>query len=224
VVFEDSNDDYSLACGMGREDPTELIRAADLGVTRLIAHASLHLEHLSAAFLADARDFFPPTDAWNLAATLTTLTWERLVSLTLTSQLLSPDHDDSEINDLLQQAGAAAKRMPPLKIMEPWNGRMELACVFRYRAPRAWDRPAELTWKSTWDFGLEERAIAPWRAVAAQNTARCASGLQVNVESIDGSGIRSHGDAIPLLQLETEVARPVSLRQMKDEARYLHAC
>ncbi|KAK0638828.1 hypothetical protein B0T16DRAFT_462567 [Cercophora newfieldiana] len=173
------------------------IRTTSRSVT---AYLSLNLEHMAISSIADASIFFEECKPeW---------TWERLISLTLTSALLSPDENASEVNDMLRLAGIMATRMPKLETMELWNAEEGLACVFQYRAARAWDCPAKITWRSTWSLQLRDDVIEAWKPVAARKDA-CRAGLEVRVEEIDGTGIRSHGEAIPHLRLETEVARPV---------------
>jgi hypothetical protein len=66
--------------------------------------------------------------------------WPNLKFLALTSLLLSPDESHASITDMLQEAAAAAIRMPQLETLEIWNGREKLAAFFRYEF-----RPDELS-------------------------------------------------------------------------------
>jgi hypothetical protein len=176
------------------------------------------LEHLSAAFLADAQDFFP------VVRRAGTLDWRKLTSLTLTSQVLSPArHNVPTINNLLEQAA--------LELMEIWNGRKAVACVVRYQAPPLSSLPASvpanqhrqaagarLTWRATWFLELEPRVVEAWERVACKRRPSCE--LQV-VQEVLGASIRvsimSHGDAIRHLDFSHDVLQPVSLSQIQRE-------
>ncbi|KAF2815552.1 uncharacterized protein BDZ99DRAFT_550438, partial [Mytilinidion resinicola] len=116
----------------------------------------------------------------------------KLVSLTLTSRQLTPDGDLANINDLLQIAAEAAKKMPKLENMELWNGGRALACVFRYQASKNC-RPARITWRGNWDLPLEPKLLDA-------NTV-----------------IQSHGDAVRVLEFSHQVASRVSLWQIQVE-------
>ena len=61
--------------------------------------------------------------------------WPNLTRLTLTSLLLAPGQSTEEVDDILTEAAAAARRMPRLETMETWNGEMGVAMLFRYKRP-----------------------------------------------------------------------------------------
>lgn len=131
--------------------------------------------------------------------------------------------------DVLVGAAEAAGQMPRLEVMEIWNGRPEVAALFRYEAAPCPSisasaegggedgdelPPAVLTWKATWDLRLSEDAIEAWRAVAG------APGVEVVCEVLDPEGgIGSHGDAVRVLELRGRVMRPVSAEQVCWEQR-----
>ncbi|KAK0715168.1 hypothetical protein B0H67DRAFT_634640 [Lasiosphaeris hirsuta] len=96
----------------------------DPAVSRMIALASLRLEHLAASFLVDARRFFSIEPSWE---------WPNPTSIVLTSKMLRPGEDPVKSGAMLQAAAAAALRMPRLETMEIWNGRKWLAAIFRYQ-------------------------------------------------------------------------------------------
>ncbi|KAK4202246.1 hypothetical protein QBC40DRAFT_294938 [Triangularia verruculosa] len=90
-----------------------------------------------------------------------------------------------------------ALRMPKLKVMELWDGREGLACVFRYQASgdRAGQR-ARITWRSNWHMNLERRVCQAWEAAAVQRDQRVGE-LDVVEDSeilyLGKDEIRSHG-------------------------------
>lgn len=174
-----------------------------MGVSKMIAEASLKLEVLSASFLAEARFFFNACGPrW---------IWPRLVSLTITSRLLKPDSNQSQACDLLQAAANTALRMPKLQIMEIWYGKREVAALFRYQS-----KPALISWRGTWNFILQPRVVGAWEKVALQQHG-CRPG--VVKEELEKSLIQSHGDAIYYLGHLGPVLRPISLRQIRREDR-----
>ncbi|KAL8917740.1 MAG: hypothetical protein Q9208_007792 [Pyrenodesmia sp. 3 TL-2023] len=206
VLFEDSSDDYVTAFrGVQGGYNAELVRTADIAVSKALAEASLEFQHLSASFIVDARWFFEarqPCWAWN-----------QLTSLVLTSQLLNPYESHAVANQLFQGAAAAAMEMPMLTTMELWNGGEGLACVFRYQAFKG-SRPATIIWRGNWDIKLEPRTIRAWESVALQHAQ---GDLQVIKELLDAEVIESHGDAIHLLGFLHPVVHPVSLWQIQKE-------
>lgn len=150
VVFGDFNEDFDecwradrrwhrVPISSSRTNP----RMASPEIGQAFAQISRPLVHLSLSFAADASDFFETCQrSW---------VWTRLTSLALTSNLLAPKKDPKIVNDMLEKAGIVALQMPKLDVMELWNGRRGLACVFRYQASR--DRAghnAKITWRSTW--------------------------------------------------------------------------
>ncbi|KAJ6781063.1 hypothetical protein PWT90_09524 [Aphanocladium album] len=202
MIFENFNEAYPE-----RYFGTPAIRVPNAGVSQKLALASLHLTILSASFMADAGQFF--------AARQASWTWEKLTTLALTSSTLVNDADPSDINDLLRDAAAAALKMPKLETMELWNGRRGVAMLFRYQ--RAHDgQPATITLRGTSAFNLQNTGTRAWDIVAYQH---CRRKVAVYTSFIDPYGVRCHGDAIRQLKLSTEVARPISLRQILSENR-----
>lgn len=203
MLFEDFNDNYiSVFDGEIRH-----IRKADLGVSKALVRASLDLEHLSASFIIDASDFFLADPKY---------TWNNLVSLALTLQLLVPSENHGTINDTLQTAAVAALQMPKLNVMELWNGGKGFAGAFSYQIYEDFG-PATISWRGSWNLALEPRVIQSWEAVALKRTP---CDLQVVRELLDAAVINSHGDAITHLKLSHEVMCPVSLWQIKNEMGY----
>ncbi|KAK0748114.1 hypothetical protein B0T21DRAFT_406654 [Apiosordaria backusii] len=126
---------------------------------------------------------------------------------------------------MLEKAGIVALQMPKLDVMELWNGRRGLACVFRYQASgNCAGQKAKITWRSNWHLKLEPRVRQAWEAVAVQRDHREGKFNVVEDPVILYFGkdkIRSHGDAIHHLQLVNEVIRPVSLWQIRYESQFL---
>ncbi|KAK1566389.1 uncharacterized protein LY79DRAFT_528907 [Colletotrichum navitas] len=191
VVFENFNQRYRqnrLYCAP--------IRIPTLDVSQTLASATLEIEHLSASFIVDAGHFFSTCKpSWG---------WPNLISLTLTSQLLTPDESTIEINDMLQGAAIVAMRMPNLQTMEIWNGRKGLAALFKYQSISygGYGQRAEITWRGTWGCALNPSVIRAWEA-----------------EFLDVGVVKSHGDAVYYLNLSNTVIRPLSLQQIRMENR-----
>lgn len=183
-------------------------RNPDPAVSRAIVLASFKLEHLAASFLADARDFFEIEPSWE---------WPNLTSLVLTSKLLTPNNDQTEIKAILKAAAVAALKMPRLETMEIWNGRKGVAAIFKYQASRD-THQGTITWRSTWELALEPSIIQAWETVINQF-----DGWRLNSveERLDGAAIRSHADAIHYLMLSGQVIRPISLQQIRMEQKAL---
>ncbi|KAM7207900.1 hypothetical protein V8F20_001694 [Naviculisporaceae sp. PSN 640] len=214
VVFENFNQQYPAILqrfqfgeDLQRCDNT---RNPHPAVGRMVALASLQLEHLAASFLVDARHFFAIEPSWE---------WPNLTSLVLTSKVLRHDEDPVQIEAILHAAAAAAMRMPRLETMQIWNGRKGLAAVFQYQTSRD-ARQATVTWRATWELTMEPLLIRAWEAVVHYRYDDSWS-LSVVQERLDTATIKSHGDAIPCLKLSGQVIRPVSLQQIQTEQKAL---
>jgi hypothetical protein len=203
VLFENFNQLYPRSFRIDCNP----IRIPTSDVSRAVANASLQLEHLSASFIVDASYFFHAREpSWK---------WPNLTSLALTSRLLAPDECPIEIDNMLRAAAAAAMKMPNLKTMEIWNGKVGLAMLFRCQLAGV-GRPAVITWRGTWEFALRSPVTQSWEAVAVKHRSH---GSVIVKELLDAGIIKSHGDAIYHLKLLTLVIRPVSLRQIQIEHR-----
>jgi hypothetical protein len=213
VVFENFNQQYPAA--MQRFDRfgedvycCDSIRKPVPAVGRVVALASLKLEHLAASFIVDASHFFNTEPSWE---------WPNLTSLVLTSKLLTPDKTFIEIKAMLQAAAAAALKMPQLKTLEIWNGRRGLAALFKYQAFRNIQQ-AVITWRGTWELTMEPSTIQAWEAVVHQHGRWRFDLVQV---SLDEAAINSHADSIHCLMLSSQVIRPISLQQIRMEQKAL---
>lgn len=177
-------------------------------VCRMVALASLKLEHLAASFIVDASHLFEIEPSWE---------WSNLSSIVLTSNILTPDKDPIKIGAMLQAAAAAAKKMPRLETMDIWNGRQGLAALFKYQVFHT-RQEAAITWRGTWQFTMESSVIQAWKAVIYQY-----DGCRLNFvqERLDKTAIQSHGDAIHYLMLSSPVIRPISLQQIQTEQKFL---
>ncbi|PVI05846.1 hypothetical protein DM02DRAFT_682780 [Periconia macrospinosa] len=198
TIFEDFNESYMISRINAPPNPRH-DRITSIPLMRGLAEASLVLQHLSAAFIVNACQFWKVCKAnW---------VWEQLLTLTLTSQALWPDNHPKNINDAIVEAAQVAKNMPKLQTMQIWNGRKGYAAVYRYEKGCHW---AKITWRATWDLTLNEAAIAEWQKVAKVIVINCENELLGPVP------IRSHGEAVTVLGLEN-VACPVSIRQIHRE-------
>ncbi|KAI3325472.1 hypothetical protein HD806DRAFT_552748 [Xylariaceae sp. AK1471] len=199
VVFENFNQQYPAIMQrfMFGEDLSECdsTRKPAPAISRMVALASLRLEHLAASFVVDASYFFDIEPFWE---------WPNLTSLVITSRLLTPDESSIGSGAMLQAAAAAAIKMPQLRTMEIWNGRKGLAALFKYQAFRNIQQ-ATITWRGTWELTMEPSIIQAWEAV----------------ERLDEAAIKSHGDAIHYLMLSSNVIRPISLQQIRIEQKAL---
>lgn len=210
VIFENFNQQYPAVMqnfwGMTAQCPST--RRPEPAVSRMVARASLKLEHLAASFIVDASQFFEVESTW---------VWPNLTSLALTSTSFTPDGNAAKIGAIFLAAAAAAKRMPRLETMEIWNGRKGIAALFKYQASRD-RRPAIITWRRTWQLTIEKPVIEAWKAVVDQYDGW---GLKLVEEWVDESAIKSHGDAIQHLALSSQVIRPISLQQIRTEQKFL---
>jgi hypothetical protein len=118
---------------------------------------------------------------------------------------------------MLQAAAAAAKRMPRLATMEIWNGRKGLAALFKYQASHE-NRRAVITWRATWGMAIDPCMVQAWEAVVHRYNGWDLALVQ---EKLDGTAIKSHGDAIHYLRLSIQVIRPISLQQIQMEQKAL---
>ncbi|KAL6898372.1 hypothetical protein GGI43DRAFT_428544 [Trichoderma evansii] len=206
TLFENFNQRYPLHFRI-----CSSLRQAKRGVGRVVAKASLELEHLSASFIIDASHFFQAREpSWK---------WYNLTTLILTSELLVPNENLDEANDMLLEAAVAAREMPNLELLEIWNGRAGLAGLFRYQTPkylqeRFFKQPTVITWRGTWDFVLTPPVIEAWEAVTYGHHGNA---YIIDKEVVDVNAIKSHGDAVYHLKLSKLVIRPLSLRQIRTE-------
>ncbi|KAK3681470.1 hypothetical protein B0T22DRAFT_523732 [Podospora appendiculata] len=163
----------------------------------VIAKASRRLEHLSASFMIDAKDFFNPSICQSLA---------------MTSELLDPDQSPVLINNLLKKAGATAGRMPKLRTMEIWFGKWDShGTIFRYHND---DRlGATITWQSTWRLAIEPDVIRTWTKTVYLNTRHERFNLDFEVMPMDGTSFPA--SVLRHLKLKDRVLHPVSYRQVQ---------
>ena len=206
VLFENFSEQYTRVLLHCREPP-DPIRIPRPSVSEVAAKASLELEQFSASFIVDASHFFRACEpSWE---------WPNLTSLTLTSQLFTPDESACEIENMLRMAATVAMNMPKLQLMEIWNGREGLAMLFRYQLTGRRE-PAVITWRGTCEFFLQPPVVEAWEAVTQK---RCDHGLIIVDEFLDADPIKSHGDAIHHLNLLNPVIRPISLLQIQMDHR-----
>ncbi|KAK3938997.1 hypothetical protein QBC46DRAFT_316574 [Diplogelasinospora grovesii] len=147
--------------------PDRLARSTNRALAKALSKTSRSLEHLSAAFLVDAKDFL--ADFWPTKQQDPNIVpWENLQTLALTSCLLHPEVGRRKISRLLMAAGLAAAFMPKLETLEIWNGGEGHACLFRYS--RNAGRP-QITWSSNWgrrERLLHDDVVHCWEALLRQ--------------------------------------------------------
>lgn len=170
----------------------------------MLARRSLSLKKLFASYLIDAVDFFGAHQAdW---------VWDDLTCLALTSALLVPATNITEINSLLETAGTTALKMPKLEKMEIWNGTKRNACVFRYQATL---NSTSVEWCGTWSQDMAPEVVRAWEQVAQTNTKYHLSVRKTRM--LDESTINSHAVAINKIRLSDGVVHPTSLGQIRRE-------
>lgn len=194
------------------EEDCERIRPPNLTLSRILSDVSTNYESLSASFAVDADSFFALDEGQPPKR------WPNLRHLFLTSQLLAPDQEETRLTNMLRAAAEAAVYMPKLEILQIWNGRKNLAALFKYEAATE-GQPCTITWKGTWGFLLQASLIQAWQAVVSELSEH--EMMRVIYESIDGDQVRCHGDAMVLLELPEMVIRRVSLRQIQREQMYI---
>jgi hypothetical protein len=209
MVFEDFNRTYTYSHGAdylvtyGEHTGIRPIRPPSARVTGRLAAASLDLQHLSAAFMADARQFWDAVQPdW---------VWPSLLTLFLTSQDLIPREDRKDVSEMLRRGAEAVKKMPRLQTMEVWNSTQGNAAVFRYRSSKPGVAP-RIEWRSNWRFTLQHGVVAAWQSVSTD-----LRDLEVQYEFINSALVRNHGEAVVALEFQLEVACPVSIEEIRRE-------
>lgn len=209
TIFENFNQRYVQSC---TEEFCERIRSPNLALSRILSDVSTNYESLSASFAVDADNFFAADEGQPPKR------WPNLRHLFLTSQLLAPDQDETRVTDMLRAAAKAAIYMPRLETLQIWNGRKNLAALFKYEA--ATEGPSStITWRGTWEFPLHASVIQAWQSLASKLSQYGMT--RVIYENIDSDQVRCHGDAMALLELPEMVIRRVSLRQIQREQMYI---
>lgn len=206
-VFQDFNEDYRQILN---SDPyvrstltNDMKTQRALEAATAYAGTSLFFQEIYLSFVIDARHFFNARQKdW---------TWCFLRTLVLTSECLTPSGSTEDISNLLYHGAKAPIKMPQLLDMTLWNGMRGEACAFAYSRAESC-----LHWRSTWDLHMEPHVVEAWEDVLAI-TER--STIRIHKEIIESLAIQSHGDAIHYLKLPKGVVDPVSLKQIRREAK-----
>ncbi|CAJ2506830.1 Uu.00g080160.m01.CDS01 [Anthostomella pinea] len=149
-----------------RRDPEEVQeKCPQLG--RNLYRLSLRLEECYIAKFADAWDFFEPFFGQQPSPGVRG--WDHLCRLSLTSTFIDEREDGESLNALLLAAGRAARYMPQLRLFELWNAESYGAGVFLYSGI---SELATLTWKSTWEFRMDDGVKARWRDAARKHAGK----------------------------------------------------
>ncbi|KAM0384046.1 hypothetical protein ACHAPY_001420 [Fusarium culmorum] len=160
-----------------------------------------NLECLSISHLIDAKEFLRPFWPANSEEAIRSLPdWKNLKRLSLTSDVFNTG-TEKDVNNLLCAAARAARKMPSLEILEPWNGNDERASVFSYRAN------GEMTWRGTHIPALDDEVIRAWEAVSVSNTRPC---IRESFKPIKTDDITSTRRVIDYLASKDQVLHPVS--------------
>ncbi|KAJ3539514.1 hypothetical protein NM208_g5457 [Fusarium decemcellulare] len=215
-VFEDFRDDW-MSVFTQRFIPSsdvQVVRVAAPNLAATFAAISLRFQHISIAFMIDARYFFAPCRIPGI--------WNQLKSLALTSALLdNGPAAHGAVAKLLVNAGKRAVHMPSLQIMTIWNGTSAVASAFVYRR----NGPVfMIAWRGTWILELKPCVLRVWDEVVttacpqeALTTASPEYSFLLKYEEMKWIIIKSHGDSIYHLKLPGQVIDPVSLWQIRSE-------
>ncbi|KAI8402815.1 hypothetical protein FOFC_16242 [Fusarium oxysporum] len=204
TIFEDFNENFlelfALGRGLFSNLNPERVRLPYHFLGTVFAARSRQLEHLSVAFMIDARHFFDASQPnWR---------WPQLQTLTLTARAIVKANA-CQTNKLLQTAAQAALNMPELQTLTMWHGERGEACAFTYRR-----KHGSIHWQGTRDLKLESQTIGAWEKVTVKYAERV---LTVD-KNLFMEDITSHGDAVHYLGLHQVVDR-VSLQQIQAENR-----
>ncbi|RKK77010.1 hypothetical protein BFJ69_g6514 [Fusarium oxysporum] len=225
TIFEDFNEQTMEAIrndmdpsiiSMSMQIETRWFTRSELG--EAFAVKSRDLEHLSVAFMIDARDF--------LRSCKMLSDWPRLRSLILTAPIMTKGFRDS-ISGLLVNTGEVAQQMLHLKSLAIWHCSREKACAVIFHKNEREDRnghdSATLTWRGTRNFDFSKEVVETWQKVVYTCNShqgcfgQCDSHqLLFRIERVEDETI-SHGDAIHHLRLPDGVIDPTSLRQIRQE-------
>lgn len=189
------------------------IRPPNPTLGRILSDVCINYESLSASFVVDADSFFAFDESQPPKR------WPNLRHVCLTSQLLAPDEDETRVTNMLRAAAKAAVYMPKLETLQIWNGRKNLAALFKYETATKQGQTCTITWRGTWEFLLPASVIQAWQSLVSELSQN--GMMRVIYESIDGDQVRCHGDAMLLLELPEVVIRRVSLRQIRNEQMYI---
>ncbi|KAF4339333.1 f-box domain protein [Fusarium beomiforme] len=209
AIFEDFNENYLDLFALNRSwgslwHNPKRVRVIETKIARELNQAlalrGQKLEHLSVAFMVEARHFFEVCQpGWQ---------WPQLQTLTLTSREMAKTKG-TRTNQLLMTAAHFSLSIPELKTLTLWNGARGEACSFTYSR-----EDSSIAWRGTWDLDLNHSIIEAWRNVAYKHSR---GELRVQTELLS-EDIGSHGDAIHYLGLHHVVDR-VSLQQIRAENR-----
>ncbi|KAI1372001.1 hypothetical protein F4677DRAFT_449837 [Hypoxylon crocopeplum] len=204
TIFEDSEIDAVFGLHRGSEPG---VNSLELGLA--IARASQTLEHLSASYIIDAKDFFQPF--WPRSTASTGWTWDKLNTIALTSHFLNPDQPPKQTNDLFEAASIAARHMPNLGIMEIWNGRRgQHSCIFRFKNEGI---ASTITWHSSWELEVEQRVIQSWTETVQQN--RGYVDLSVVFMEMPTDNTKFPACVLRHLELKDRILHPASFSQIQ---------
>ncbi|KAH7204647.1 heterokaryon incompatibility protein-domain-containing protein [Fusarium oxysporum] len=186
TIFEDFNENFLELFALGRGLLSNLnperVRLPYHFLGTVFAARSRQLEHLSVAFIIDARHFFDASQPnWR---------WPQLQTLTLTARAIAKANA-RQVNKLLQTAAQVALNMPELQTLTMWHGERREACAFTYRR-----KHGSIYWQGTRDVRLESETLEAWEKVAVKYAGRV---LTVD-RNLFMEDITSHGDAVHHLE------------------------
>ncbi|KAL6399482.1 hypothetical protein AUP68_18030 [Ilyonectria robusta] len=167
---------------------------------KAMLETSRHLEHLSVSFAIDARGFFSPNPQ---------LDWMFLKTIALTSDILV-SRSSAIVNELLESAAKAAKKMPKLEILEIWYCKTGEAGIFQYEKS---DRSGNIIWQGTWSFYLSKEVEEAWREVFAEPDWGQYE-LGVKVINLVPEDFASFGSVFSYLKLTNHILHDVSWTQV----------
>lgn len=159
-----------------------------------------NLEHLSVSFAIDAWGFFSPNPQPD---------WMSLKTIALTSDILV-SRSSVMVNELLESAAKAAKKMPKLEILEIWYCKTGEAGIFQYEKS---DRSGNIIWQGTWSLYLSKEVEEAWHEVFAEPELGRYE-LGVKVINLVPEDFASFGSVFSHLKLRKHIFHDVSWTQV----------
>ncbi|KAF7560943.1 hypothetical protein G7046_g3191 [Stylonectria norvegica] len=193
TFYEEFSTDYHRRPGEMR-----LPRSNEVLLDTMFA-TSRHLEHISISFALDAQDFFSPRRQ---------VEWGSLKTLALTSDVLV-SHSSGLVNELLECAAKAAKKMPKLEILEIWYYNNVCQEVGIFRCERS-GRSSTIIWYGTWSFQMLKHVEQAWHEICDDPEKGGLYEFGLKSISLPPQKIASLGSISPYLKLKKHILHDIS--------------
>ncbi|TLS25752.1 hypothetical protein PpBr36_07922 [Pyricularia pennisetigena] len=155
--------------------------------------------------------------------------WFYMNQFTMTSPSLQPGAPRSKVTQLVYSAGLAALDMPEVKKFQLWHAGDDYASLLSFEKG-TWDINEIRLDEETWDWETDLDKIEPFGYVPIStwldfnmDVLECEEPVRYTSTILDKNLIKCRGDAMHFLGLGPEIVRPISVHQMRREARgYAH--